>query len=283
MSLISFTSNKERILIADDDNSILAYTEMVVKSMGYNVNVVNNGLEAINFVLVNKPDLIILDWKMPVMDGLEATKILKNNPETKDIPIIMITGIYEDGEQMIVALDNGVNDYIRKPFFKTELIARIRSQLKQFTYFKEVINLKTLQVNQMAVELAHTIEHQRNIYSKLEDLIENPAVVDKKILIEIADLIKSYNLLKPIDSFNEKLNDLNIDFVSRLYLRHPNLTPAEIKLCTLLRLNLSTKEIASLLFQTYDSVRVSRKRLRDKLQIPENENLVNYFIGINSL
>lgn len=271
--------NKELILIADDTDIVLAFTAISLQMMGYEAIKAVNGKEAIEKVLLHKPDLIILDWKMPVMDGVEATKILKANPQTMNTPIIMITGTNESAESMAFAMTAGVNEFIRKPFDKIELEARIKSQLKQANYIKEIIDIKNKELNKKAIELAYHIEFQNKIVEKLDILIENvDNEVIKKLIIELIDETKLREKLNPLNGLQNQFTDINSYFTSNLLATHPALTPAEIKLCMLLRLNLDTKEIAALSFQTYDSVRVSRSRLREKLNLDSSENLVNYLM-----
>jgi len=270
---------KELILIADDTDIVLAFTTMSVEMMGYDVITAVNGKEALEKTYIHKPDLIILDWKMPVMDGFETTMILKSNPKTKDIPIIMITGTNEASEYMAKAMDAGVSEFLRKPFDKIELEARIKSQIKQANYFKEIIEIKNNELNKKAIEIAFNLDFQNKIVEKLEAVVEK--VENDEAKMQINELIESTKLkdkLNPLNGLHAQFAEINSNFTSNLIAAHPNLTPAEIKLSMLLRLNLDTKEIASLSFQTYDSVRVSRTRLREKLNLDGSENLVNYMM-----
>lgn len=272
--------NNELILIADDTEIVLSFTSMSISNMGYYVVEATNGKEAVERVFALKPDLIIMDWKMPVMDGIEATRIIKDNPETKDIPIIMITGTNQSSEMMAHAMEYGVNEYIRKPFDCVELEARIKSQLKQAKYLKDIVQIKNDELNKKAVELALHIEYQQRIIERLEYL--RPLIShNTEALAVISDIINS-SIMKdkadPLNSIQNSFSEINSQFTQNLLSAHLGLTPAEIKLCILLRMNLATKEIALLTFQTYDSVRVSRTRLRDKLNIDTSENLVNYLM-----
>lgn len=270
---------KELILIADDSDIVLAFTTMCVEIMGYDVIQAVNGKEAIDKTFAQMPDLIIMDWKMPVMDGLEATKILKANPKTRNIPIIMITGTNETAEYMSKAMAAGVNEFLRKPFDKIELEARIKSQIRQANYIKEIIEIKNNELNKKAIELAFNIDFQNKIVEKLEVLLENvEAEAAKKLINELIEGIKLKYKLNPLNGLQNQFTEINSNFATNLLTSHPNLTPAEIKLSMLLCLNLDTKEIASLSFQTYDSVRVSRTRLREKLNLNPSDNLVNYMM-----
>jgi len=272
-------NNKELILIADDNFEVLTFTAMAVEMMGYSAIKAVNGKEALEKAQEHKPDLIIIDWKMPVMDGIEATTCLRNDKHCKDIPIIMITGTNETTELMAEAMEKGVNDFLRKPFIRLELQARIKSLLKQSKYLKQIVEFKNNELNNAALQLAHSIEQRNTILSHLEaiiDITEKPET--QAAVSELINKINISTIINPFDKIQAQFTDLNKDFLSNILEVHPKLTPAEIKLCMLLRLNLDTKEIAALLFQTYDSVRVSRTRLREKLNLETSENLVNYII-----
>lgn len=114
------------ILIVDDSPDNIIYLKAVLKGEGFKFFEAINGEEGVIVAKEKLPDLILMDALMPIMDGFEATKILKTTPETERIPILMITAL-QDRENRIKALNYGVTDFISKPFDKTELIARCRS------------------------------------------------------------------------------------------------------------------------------------------------------------
>jgi len=127
-----------KILIADDEPlNLLLYSEML-KSDGYSSVTAKDGLAAIEQAVGEIPNLIILDWNMPRLDGLGALKEIKNNPLTRDIPAIMITGIMTSPENLKTALEAGAIDFLRKPFDKIELLARVKSMLLLSRSIKEL-------------------------------------------------------------------------------------------------------------------------------------------------
>lgn len=117
-----------KILAVDDSNVIL---NLIVNTFSdeHKVITASNGKKAVETALSEMPDLIIMDAKMPVMDGLQATRILKEDPRTRSIPIIMLTAHGSD-DDMIMGLNAGANDYVGKPFHKTVLDAKIRNHLQ---------------------------------------------------------------------------------------------------------------------------------------------------------
>ena len=119
----------EKILLVDDEDSNLRLLAKWLIPLGYDIELVSNGEEAIRKARNSRPDLIILDIMMPVMDGYEACRILKADQETKTIPIIMVTGLY-DRESKLKGLSVSANDFLSKPIDQTELTIRVRNLLK---------------------------------------------------------------------------------------------------------------------------------------------------------
>jgi len=119
----------EKILIVDDEDANLRLLTQWLIPLGYDIELASNGEAAVRKVRDSRPDLIILDIMMPVMDGYEACKILKEDPETKNIPIIMVTALYER-ETKLKGLTVSANDFLSKPIDQTELTIRVKSLLK---------------------------------------------------------------------------------------------------------------------------------------------------------
>ena len=119
----------EKILIVDDEDSNLRLLSLLLSPLGYDIELASNGEEAVQKARDNRPDLIILDVLMPVMDGYEACRILKTGHETKHIPIIMVTGLYER-EAKLKGLSVSANDFLAKPIDRIELTIRVRNLLK---------------------------------------------------------------------------------------------------------------------------------------------------------
>ncbi len=123
------SSSNGRLLIADDDASIRKLLCTILEKDGFTVTAVANGLLAYETARRERPDLILLDFMMPILDGRETAMRLKADDATKDIPIVMVTGqtLIED---KVAALEAGAQDYVTKPFDARELLARIHQQLR---------------------------------------------------------------------------------------------------------------------------------------------------------
>ena len=120
----------KKILLADDEEDVKSILKMFLKSKGYEVCTAFDGLDAIDQTKKEKPDLILLDIMMPEMDGFEVCKKLKSDPETADIPVIMVSAA-SHAESVQKGLDAGASDYIVKPFEPEQLERKLASILAQ--------------------------------------------------------------------------------------------------------------------------------------------------------
>jgi two-component sensor histidine kinase len=118
-----------KILIADDEISVLNPLGLMLGELGYICETAANGLEAVEKARAGRPDIILLDLNMPVMDGFEACRSLKSGPETANIPIIVLTGD-TSRESMTKAFDAGARDYITKPFSEREFEVKLQNHIK---------------------------------------------------------------------------------------------------------------------------------------------------------
>ncbi|MBK7388282.1 MAG: response regulator transcription factor [Bacteroidetes bacterium] len=121
---------KIKILLVDDEPDILEFMEYNLKKEGFQTLSARNGEEAVELAVKNKPDLIILDIMMPVLDGIEACRLIRNNSETKNVLIAFLTARNEDYSQ-IAGFDVGADDYISKPIKPRVLISRIKALLRR--------------------------------------------------------------------------------------------------------------------------------------------------------
>ena len=120
--------SKGKILVVDDEVNITQILEFSIGAEGYEVIAAQNGEEAIDKARREQPDLIILDIMMPIIDGYEACRILKSNPLTKNIPVILLTAKGRDIDRRL-GYEVGATDYIIKPFSPNKLVDKIHKLL----------------------------------------------------------------------------------------------------------------------------------------------------------
>jgi diguanylate cyclase (GGDEF)-like protein len=134
------------ILVVDDDQDIASFVEFNLKIHGYEVIRARDGEDALEVMETRRPDLAVVDWMMPRMDGVELTRRLRAEPLTSALPVIMLTAKSMTVDK-VVGLTAGVDDYLIKPFDTAELIARVSSTLRRNKEFREVSPLTGLPGN----------------------------------------------------------------------------------------------------------------------------------------
>ncbi|MBF0169425.1 MAG: phosphate regulon transcriptional regulator PhoB [Alphaproteobacteria bacterium] len=121
---------KPQILIVEDEAPLVTLLRYNLEKEGYQVTEAGDGDEAIMLINERKPDLVLLDWMLPVLSGIEVCRQIRRKHDTRDLPVIMLTARGEEGDK-VRALNTGADDYITKPFSVPELLARIRSALRR--------------------------------------------------------------------------------------------------------------------------------------------------------
>jgi len=124
-----FGSNKKKILVVEDESDIAEELSVRLELDHYDVVVAKNGQEGVNKARSEKPDLVILDVMMPKLNGFDVCKILKNEKDTKHIPILMLTALQMVGD-VDKAFESGANDYLSKPYTNERLIQKVHTLLK---------------------------------------------------------------------------------------------------------------------------------------------------------
>lgn len=404
-------SSKKILIVDDEPLNISLYFEML-RQDDYNIIAASDGIEAIQKAESEMPDLIILDWNMPRLNGLEALKKIKTAEQTNKIPVLMITGVMTSSENLMSALHEGAIDFLRKPFDRMELKARVRSALllsqtirslddkyniirdrnkfihslieslphplafytldgmilgcnrmfeqitgkseeelkhkliyRQFNAENSTIHLnadimlinskensryeiklkahdldfivsknlffntsgepegilciltdvteinkahmqimenKKKELVSSALRLIQISELNNNLISELAKI--NP-IVNKQANEMIRQIIKLYNAStgeKIWEDFLNRFENVYEKFYKRLQEEFPDLSPGERKLCALLRLNISTKDIAAITFQNPQSIDTARYRLRKKLNLDPDDNLVDFLLRLDS-
>jgi two-component system phosphate regulon response regulator PhoB len=175
---------KPLVLLVEDEEALLTMLRYNLEREGFEVATAMNGEEALIAIDERRPDLVLLDWMLPLVSGIEVCRQVRRSPNTRDLPIIMLTARGEEGDK-IRALNSGADDYITKPFSPTELTARLNAVLRrsrpalaadQLTYGDVVMDLAAHRVTRQGrpVHLRPTefrllrflIEHPGRVFSR---------------------------------------------------------------------------------------------------------------------
>jgi two-component system phosphate regulon response regulator PhoB len=116
------------IQIAEDEQDMAGLMAHYLRRNGFAVEVTADGLEALNTLMQRRPDLVVLDWMLPTMSGIEICRLVKSSPLLKHTPILMVTALAST-EHKLEGFRHGADDYLAKPFDMRELVARVRNLL----------------------------------------------------------------------------------------------------------------------------------------------------------
>lgn len=157
-------ANVPKIFVVDDDDAVRESIKRALFLLGYEVIQACNGLEALQKVKESPPDVILLDARMPKMDGFETLKRLKEVDDTLFIPVVMLTGL-NDLQTRVKAFDMGADDFLAKPVDVMELTARIRSLLRIKAYNDRIRNYH----KELESEVAKKTKELRLAYERIKD------------------------------------------------------------------------------------------------------------------
>ncbi|NDF13218.1 MAG: phosphate regulon transcriptional regulatory protein PhoB [Proteobacteria bacterium] len=143
-------SRKPSILVIEDESSIATMIQYNLEKSGFRIALVDDGSDAIDAVKDERPDLILLDWMLPGLSGIEICEKLRKDDTTRTIPIIMLTARGEEADR-VKGLDTGADDFIVKPFSPTELVARINAVLRRI---RPAFSDKSLSYEGLDVDMA---------------------------------------------------------------------------------------------------------------------------------
>jgi two-component system phosphate regulon response regulator PhoB len=147
MAVFRKRAMQQKVLVVEDEAAIRDMLAFNLGRAGYEVLSAATGMEARSSMVDKYPDVVLMDWMLPDVSGLELTRQLKRDPETREIPIIMLTARVQEDDR-VAGLEGGADDYITKPFSPRELLARIRAVLRRGAgYQDEVITVGRLKLN----------------------------------------------------------------------------------------------------------------------------------------
>ena len=120
--------HRKKIFLVEDEEDLVEILNFNLERAGFQVNYTSNGEKALNYLKNNTPDLILLDWMLPGLSGLDICRIIKENEAIKRIPVIMLTAKSQDAN-IVAGVENGADDYVSKPFSPKVLLARMKKIL----------------------------------------------------------------------------------------------------------------------------------------------------------
>lgn len=187
-----------KILLADDNPK---YMEEVLPYYGYEVICASNGEETLEILHNDKSiDIVLLDVMMPKMNGWETLKNIRSNPETAEIPVIMVTAVSED-QKMISGLKIGADDYIVKPFVLPNLLARIEAVLRRSRRGCDKTSQANVTINKNN-QFNSLTRREKDVLLLVTQGENNKSIADKLVLSEVT--VKSH-----LSSIFKKLNVTN--------------------------------------------------------------------------
>ena len=197
-----------RILLAEDERDLADALEAMLKHNNYSVDTVDNGQDALDYLMLDDYDGAILDVMMPKMDGVTVVQKLRENK--KSTPVLLLTAKSEI-EDKVYGLDSGADDYLTKPFVIKELLARVRSMtIRQTTFTSNVLELGNVSLSKYTFELSTEKDKVRlsnKEYQMMEMLMRNPG-----------NVIQTEQFLERIWGYDSD-SEINVVWVNISYLR----------------------------------------------------------------
>ena len=279
------TTSPRTLLIADDDaRMVRLITEHLLHAdMQWRILRASNGREAVEVAQQEVPDVILTDWDMPVLNGIDAIRQIRKHEATSHIPVIMATGEMLTSEDLRIALEAGAWDYLRKPIDLVEMDARLKSalrlrqqqqQIEQL--LKQDIDLKNRQLSTTSMLMVEKSSLLQGLYEELSNLVnEQPELAPKLSKLQ-RRLTNHLEADESWLSFRTHFEEVHPEFFTKLTNLATDLSQKDAKMCAYLKMGMDTKEIAHLLNITPASVRTSVYRIKKRMNLPEEDTLRDF-------
>lgn len=196
---------KPRLLLIEDEEDIAALIKLQAEISGYKLHVEVDGLNGLRAIEREKPDLIILDIMLPGQSGLDVCRKVKNNPDLKNIPVIMISAKSEELD-VVLGLELGADDYVTKPFSAKILFSRIRAVLRRGTEPEK--EAKIIQFGPLTMEVDHYRVKRDN---EIINLTLSEFGILKRLLVNRGKVLSRNQLLDDVQNDDAFIVDRNID------------------------------------------------------------------------
>jgi two-component system phosphate regulon response regulator PhoB len=172
---------KPTVLVAEDESALVTLLRYNLEREGYRVVEATDGEEALLLASEEKPDLVLLDWMLPQLSGIEVCRRLRARPESRNVPILMLTARGEEADR-VRGLNTGADDYITKPFSMTELLARLRAVLRRIrpSLAEDTVKVGDIEMDRVAHRVRRSgreVHLGPTEYKLLDHLIQHPGRV----------------------------------------------------------------------------------------------------------
>lgn len=297
--------NMNIVLIIDDD---LAHTEIIA---GHLTNldqtckflIANDGITGYNLAEQHLPGLILVDLMMPELNGLEILEKLQSGKDTREIPVIIMADDSDDEAMLSNTVLSGAFDIIHKPVTRVEMSSRIgalnryrkiyslyreqseisivkeKTRLEEELFHKEVENQqRQLTIN--AINILQLSHLQQAVSDELTALMLHVDTDGKKIIRSIISKLLDKSTERVWSEMEVCFERVHIGFYQRLLGQIPELSLRERRLCAFLRLNMTSKEIASITFQSVNAIDVAKHRVKKKIGIKNDGDLCTFLTSL---
>jgi two-component system phosphate regulon response regulator PhoB len=175
------TAAKPLVMLVEDEPSLVTMLRYNMEKEGFRVCEAMDGEEALTLLAERNPDLVVLDWMLPIMSGIEVCRQIRRKPRTRDLPVIMLTARGEEGDK-VRGLNTGADDYLTKPFSLPELMARVRALLRRArpSQNKGVLEYETIAMDLAAHRVTRGGRHVHlgpTEFRLLQFLLQHPGCV----------------------------------------------------------------------------------------------------------
>jgi two-component system, cell cycle response regulator len=247
-----------RVLVVDDDPQVVRMFSSVLREQGYKILAASDGEQAVGCARTDAPDIILLDVQMPGLDGYEATRQLKRDPDTRAIPIILITGL-DDPAVKLKGLEAGADEFLPKPVDRSELLVRIRTMLRLRKYQEQLLNRSMNDDGSAVHEDTPAASDFRRVLVALDDGAER-----RSICASLAE--QGYQVIEAAPGHALQANDADLLIMDSSMIDGPSSNFPTIAVVppsdTSLRVRLLDSGVSELLVRPFDTremaLRVSR-------------------------
>lgn len=200
----------ETVLIVDDNIANLEIARTLLSDNGYEVIIATSANEALEILKYEKPELILLDIMMPIINGFDLCKIIKQNEELKEIPIVFLTALTQP-EDLVKGFEYGGSDYITKPFSKDVLLTRVKNQLELVKKNKIIIqqNKDLIKLNNEKNALLAIAAH--DLKNPLQAILGSAELIERKVIKENLDI--KADLIDNIKFSSKKAINIIVDLL----------------------------------------------------------------------